>query len=79
MFMVGGPCAVAQYDIRTGTGDNPMEFAAGDVARARQAGEMVRAAIQDLGMPRAAALYAAKHRGRNAVAEHWAAAMKMAG
>jgi hypothetical protein len=56
-----------------------MEFAAGDVARARQAGEMVRAAIQDLGMPRAAALYAAKHRGRNAVAEHWAAAMKMAG
>jgi diguanylate cyclase (GGDEF)-like protein len=71
-------------------------------ARALQAGEMVRAAIQDLGMPHAtsvyqyvtvsvgvacttpsdaqapkdlieaadAALYAAKHRGRNAVVEH---------
>jgi diguanylate cyclase (GGDEF)-like protein len=90
-----------------------------DVVRARQAGEMVRAAIQDLAMPHATsvyrtvtvsigvacatpsdaqapkdlieaadtALYAAKHRGRNAVVEHGlvragdagADAMKMAG
>ncbi len=86
-------------------------------ARALQVGEMVRAAIQDLGMPHAtsvyqyvtvsvgiacttpseaqqpkdlieaadAALYAAKHRGRNAVVEHGlvragdADAMQMAG
>jgi diguanylate cyclase (GGDEF)-like protein len=73
-----------------------------NAARALQAGEMVRAAVQDLGMPHAtsvyqsvtvsvgiacttpsdaqapkdlieaadAALYAAKHRGRNAVVEH---------
>jgi diguanylate cyclase (GGDEF)-like protein len=73
-----------------------------NAARARQAGEMVRTAVQDLGMPHAtsvyqsvtvsvgvacttpsdaqapkdlieaadAALYAAKHRGRNAVVEH---------
>ncbi|HEV7877945.1 diguanylate cyclase domain-containing protein [Bradyrhizobium sp.] len=73
-----------------------------NAARARAAGEMVRAAVQDLGMPHAtsayqyvtvsvgvacttpsdvqapkdlieaadAALYAAKHRGRNAVVEH---------
>jgi diguanylate cyclase (GGDEF)-like protein len=90
-----------------------------NAARAGAAGEMVRAAIQDLGMPHAtsvyqsvtvsvgvavttpsdaqapmdlieaadAALYAAKHRGRNAVVEHGlvragdagADAMKMAG
>jgi diguanylate cyclase (GGDEF)-like protein len=90
-----------------------------NAARAREAGEMVRVAIQDLGMPHAtsayqtvtvsvgvacatpsdaqepkdlieaadAALYAAKHRGRNAVVEHGlvragdagADAMKMAG
>jgi len=73
-----------------------------NAVRARQAGEMVRAAVQDLGLPHAtsvyqsvtvsvgvacttpsdaqapkdlieaadAALYAAKHRGRNAVVEH---------
>jgi diguanylate cyclase (GGDEF)-like protein len=90
-----------------------------NAARAREAGEMVRVAIQDLGMPHAtsayqtvtvsvgvacatpsdaqepkdlieaadAALYAAKHRGRNAVVEHGlvragdagADAMQMAG
>jgi diguanylate cyclase (GGDEF)-like protein len=89
-----------------------------NAARALQVGEMVRAAIQDLGMPHStsvyqyvtvsvgvacttpsdaeqpkdlieaadAALYAAKHRGRNAVVEHGlvrvgdaADAMKMAG
>jgi diguanylate cyclase (GGDEF)-like protein len=90
-----------------------------NAARAVAAGEMVRAAVQDLGMPHAtsvyqsvtvsvgvacttpndaqapkdlieaadAALYAAKHRGRNAVVEHGlvragdagADAMKMAG
>jgi len=90
-----------------------------NAARAVQAAEMVRVAVQDLGMPHAtsvyqsvtvsvgvacttpsdaqapkdlieaadAALYAAKHRGRNAVVEHGlvragdagADAMKMAG
>jgi diguanylate cyclase (GGDEF)-like protein len=88
-----------------------------NAARALDAGEMVRAAVQDLGMPHAtsvyqsvtvsvgiacttpsdaqapmdlieaadAALYAAKHRGRNAVVEHGltragdADGMKMAG
>jgi diguanylate cyclase (GGDEF)-like protein len=91
-----------------------------NAVRAREAGEMVRTAVQDLGMPHAtsvyqsvtvsvgvacttpsdaqapkdlieaadAALYAAKHRGRNAVVEHGlvragdgagAADMKMAG
>jgi diguanylate cyclase (GGDEF)-like protein len=89
-----------------------------DAVRARQTGEMVRTAIQDLAMPHAtsvyqsvtvsvgvacttpgdaqapkdlieaadAALYAAKHRGRNAVVEHGlvrvgdgGTAMKMAG